>query len=154
MDRGACTPAEVHADGFVVDRRARRTLEVEIDSRTVLEVERSVASVRQRVARFFTIPLSGHEGAGFLRYRLGGLYRRHSDVLLDSVEDFPRRIALVMFLTSAGEECEGGALRIYQPEAFEIVPRAGTLVAFPADLPHEVLPVTAGVRDVVVDWFY
>jgi predicted 2-oxoglutarate/Fe(II)-dependent dioxygenase YbiX len=27
-------------------------------------------------------------------------------------------------------------------------------VAFPADVPHEVLPVTAGVRDVVVDWFY
>jgi len=28
------------------------------------------------------------------------------------------------------------------------------LVAFPSGLPHEVLPVTAGIRDAVVDWFY
>jgi predicted 2-oxoglutarate/Fe(II)-dependent dioxygenase YbiX len=30
----------------------------------------------------------------------------------------------------------------------------GTLVAFASDVLHEVLPVTAGIRDVVVDWFY
>jgi predicted 2-oxoglutarate/Fe(II)-dependent dioxygenase YbiX len=34
------------------------------------------------------------------------------------------------------------------------VPRAGTLVAFPSDVPHEVLPVTSGLRDAVVDWFF
>ena len=154
MELGEGTPAEVHADGFVVDREVRRTLEVDVDSTTAEEVERSITSVCQRVARFFGIPLSRGEGPGFLRYHTGGFYRRHCDVLSDSEEEFPRRISVVMFLTSAGEQCEGGALRIYQPEPFDIAPKAGTLVAFPSDVPHEVLPVTAGVRDVVVDWFF
>ena len=154
MDRGEPTPAEVHANGFVVDRRVRRTLEVEVDSTTVAEVERSIAGVCPRVARFFGIPLSGDEGPGFLRYPAGGFYRRHRDVLSGSGDDFPRRISVVMFLTSAGERCEGGALRIYRPDPFDIAPRAGTLVAFPSEVPHEVLPVTSGVRDVVVDWFF
>ena len=154
MDRGQSSPAEIHADGFVVDSQARRTLEVEVDSTTVAEVERSIASVSERVSRFFGIPLAGDEGPGFLRYPAGGFYRRHRDVLSDSDEDFPRRISVVMFLTSAGERCEGGALRIYQPDPFDIAPKAGMLVAFPSDLPHEVLPVTSGVRDVVVDWFF
>jgi predicted 2-oxoglutarate/Fe(II)-dependent dioxygenase YbiX len=55
----------------------------------------------------------------------------------------------------------GGALRLYgladpgDPAVpFDIVPAAGTLVAFPSDVLHEVLPVTAGVRDAIVDWFY
>jgi predicted 2-oxoglutarate/Fe(II)-dependent dioxygenase YbiX len=59
-----------------------------------------------------------------------------------------------MFLTSAGERCEGGVLRIYHPDPFDIAPKAGTLVAFPSEVPHEVLPVTSGVRDVVVNWFF
>lgn len=154
MDRGESTPAEVRANGFVVDRQVRRTLDVEVDSTTVAEVEHSIASVCERVARFFGLSLSGDEGPGFLRYPAGGFYRRHRDVLSDSGEDFPRRISVVMFLTSAGEMCEGGALRIYQPDPFDIAPKAGTLVAFPSDVPHEVLPVTSGVRDVVVDWFF
>jgi predicted 2-oxoglutarate/Fe(II)-dependent dioxygenase YbiX len=154
MERGDPTPAEIHVEGFVVDREVRRTLEVNVDSATSDEVERSIASVCQRVARFFDIRLSSDEGPGFLRYLAGGFYRRHCDVLSDSDDEFPRRISVVMFLSSAGEQCEGGALRIYQPEAFDMVPKAGTLVAFPADVPHEVLPVTAGVRDVVVDWFF
>jgi predicted 2-oxoglutarate/Fe(II)-dependent dioxygenase YbiX len=154
MERGEPTPAEVHANGFVVDRQVRRTLEVDVDSTTAEEVERSIAGVCKPVARFFGIPLSGDEGPGFLRYLPGGFYRRHCDVLSDADGEFPRCVSVVMFLTSAGEQCEGGALRIYQPEAFDIAPKAGTLVAFPSDVPHEVLPVTAGVRDVVVDWFF
>jgi predicted 2-oxoglutarate/Fe(II)-dependent dioxygenase YbiX len=154
MDRGKSTPAEVHANGFVVDRQVRRTLEVEVDSTTTTEVERSLASVGKRVARFFGIPLSGDEGPGLLRYLPGGFYRRHRDVLSDSGEDFPRRISVVLFLTSAGEQCEGGSLRIYQRETVDIAPRSGLLLAFPSHIPHEVLPITGGVRDVVVDWFY
>jgi predicted 2-oxoglutarate/Fe(II)-dependent dioxygenase YbiX len=36
----------------------------------------------------------------------------------------------------------------------DVVPVAGTLVAFPSHVLHEVLPVTAGIRDAIVDWFY
>jgi predicted 2-oxoglutarate/Fe(II)-dependent dioxygenase YbiX len=154
MERGEPTQAEVHINGFVVDPQVRRTLEVDVDSTIAQEVERAIASACEPVAWFFGIPLSRDEGPGFLRYIAGGFYRRHCDVLSDSDEEFPRRISVVMFLTSAGEQCEGGTLRIYQPEAFDVAPKAGMLVAFPSDVPHEVLPVTAGVRDVIVDWFF
>src|SRR4030095_4643734 len=117
MERGERTPAEVHANGFVVDREVRRTLEVDVDSTTVKEVERSIVSVCERVAQFFGIPLSDDEGPGFLRYVAGGFYRRHCDLLPDSDEEFPRRVSVVMFLTSAGDQCEGGSLRLSRPGA-------------------------------------
>lgn len=143
-------PAEIYSDGYRSDQQARRAYEVEVDDDVIVDVQRALETVRPEVARFFDIPLTGDEGPGFVRYLAGGFYRRHCDVL----DEFPRRISVVLFLTTSGIESEGGALRIYGPDAFDIVPAAGTLVAFPADVPHEVLPVTAGVRDVVVDWFY
>ena len=35
-----------------------------------------------------------------------------------------------------------------------VVPQAGLLVAFSADVLHEVTEVRAGTRDTIVDWFY
>ena len=50
----------------------------------------------------------------------------------------------------------GGELQLYPEgrDAVTITPVAGTLVAFPSDWSHEVLPVTRGTRDVVVDWVH
>lgn len=149
MEQGQASPAEIYVNGYRADQQARRAFDVEVGDTLVEEVQRTIDAIRPEVAQFFGIALTADEGPGFLRYLAGGFYRRHCDVL----DEFPRRVSVVMFLTSVGEECEGGALRIYQPDALDIVPKAGTLIAFPADVPHEVLPVTAGVRDVVVDWF-
>jgi predicted 2-oxoglutarate/Fe(II)-dependent dioxygenase YbiX len=150
IENGHMLPAEIYADGYRSDQQARRAYEVEVGEDVIVDVQHAFDAVRSEVARFFDIPLTGNEGPGFLRYLAGGFYRRHCDIL----DEFPRRISVVLFLTTSGIESAGGALRIYRPDAFDIVPEAGTLVAFPADVPHEVLPVTAGVRDVVVDWFY
>ena len=154
MERGHASPAEVYEDGYRVDEHARRAFDVEIGLEVVDEVQRAIDAIRPEVAQFFDIPLSGDEGPGFLRYAVGGFYRRHCDVAPGWAEDLPRRISVVLFLTTAGEECEGGSLRLYYRRPLDIVPRAGTLVAFAADVPHEVLPVTSGVRDAVVDWFF
>jgi predicted 2-oxoglutarate/Fe(II)-dependent dioxygenase YbiX len=153
MDRGGTSPAEIFADGFVVDEETRRALEVEVADDIIDEVERAIDAVRPQVAQFFGMALSRDEGPGFLRYTRGGFYRAHRDVVPGS-DELARRISIVVFLTSAGEGCEGGSLRLYSGEQVDIPPRAGTLVAFPADVPHEVLPVTDGTRDAVVDWFY
>ena len=52
-------------------------------------------------------------------------------------------------------EFDGGLLRIFERDGeTDVVPQAGTLVAFPADLLHEVTEVRGGTRDTVVDWFY
>jgi predicted 2-oxoglutarate/Fe(II)-dependent dioxygenase YbiX len=154
MERGRGTIAEIYADGYRVDENTRRAFDVDVDADTVEEVQRDIDAVRSKVAQFFGMTLSGEEGPGFLRYEYGGFYRLHCDIAAGLDDSFPRRISIVVFLTSAGCGCEGGSLRLYTPEALEIAPRAGMLVAFPSDIPHEVLPVTAGVRDAVVDWFY
>jgi len=154
MDSGAAMPAEIYADDYCVDEDARRAFEVEVRDDVINEVQHAIGRIRQEIAEFFGIALRGDEGPGFLRYSIGGFYRRHLDVSPEWDERFPRRISVVVFLTSAGEQCEGGALRVYLPEMCDVTPRAGTLVAFPSDLPHEVLPVTSGVRGVIVDWLF
>jgi predicted 2-oxoglutarate/Fe(II)-dependent dioxygenase YbiX len=154
MDQAHASPAEIYADGYRVDRATRDAFDVDISEDMLEEVQRAMNTILPDVARYFRIPLSGDEGPGFVRYVAGGFYRRHCDVESGWDEHFPRRISIVLVLSSVGEDCEGGALRLYRPEPFDIMPRAGTLVAFPSHVPHEVLPVTAGVRDVVVDWFF
>jgi len=154
MDRAPRSPAEIYADGFRVDEAARRAFDVDVGDALIEEVERAIDAARPQVAAFFNVTLSGAEGPGFLRYAPGGFYGAHRDVAPEWEEQFPRRISVVVFLTTAGGECEGGSLRLYCPDAVDIAPRAGMLVAFPSDTPHEVLPVTAGVRDAIVDWFY
>jgi SM-20-related protein len=166
MDAGVFEAAEVYRDGYIVDEAVRRTLDVSVDTDVVALVEHLLDETRPEVARFFGIPLRASEGPGFLRYRQGGFYRPHHDIGGGPDDDFPRRVSLVLFLTDGGPgpgdgRCQGGALRLHgvrgdgrENERFDIVPEMGTLVAFPSDVLHEVLPVTAGIRDVVVDWFY
>lgn len=153
MDRGHASRAEIYADGYRVEDAARCAFEVDVDETVVDEVHRSLGAFRPEVEQFHGVPLPGQEGPGFVRYQCGGFYRRHRDVV-PGHDEFPRLISVIVFLTTAGVEFEGGALRIYGGRMHEILPRAGTLIAFPSDVPHEVLPVTAGVRDAIVDWFY
>ena len=165
MDRGVDSPAEIWTDGYQVDERVRRAIDVEVDPATVAEVEHALADARPRIADFFGMPLIGQEGPGFLRYPCGGHYRLHCDTAPQWSGEFLRRISVVLFLSSAGKgdgaAGEGGSLRLHSwPDGHEkslpldIPPVIGTLVAFPSTIPHEVLLVTAGIRDAVVDWFY
>lgn len=165
MDQGRASCAEIYAGGYRIDEDVRRAFEIDVDDGTIDEVRRAIEGVRSRVSRFFEMSLAADEGPGFLRYTTGGHYRLHRDVAADWDADFPRRISLVVFLTTAGGagagRCEGGSLRLLgaendqaDPAPLDIPPAAGTLVAFPSTLLHEVLPVTAGVRDAIVDWFY
>ena len=165
MDLASGAPAEIFLDEYVVDEDVRRTFDVDVDTATILEVEETLESVRHELSAFFGCSLTRTEGPGFLRYPTGGFYRAHRDRPDhdDAETDLPRRVSVVLFLTTAGAHsdahCEGGALRLYAPQDpvtawLDIQPVAGTLVAFPSTLLHEVLPVTDGVRDAIVDWFY
>jgi predicted 2-oxoglutarate/Fe(II)-dependent dioxygenase YbiX len=166
IDRGRAECAEIYDDGYVVDEQVRKTYDVDVEPAIVGEVEHALAGVRADVSRFFGTVLTGTEGPGFLRYPPGGFYRAHRDRLENPGDEFPRRISVVLFLSSAAAgpgdgRCEGGALRLYggadpgdDAIPLDIAPVAGTLVAFPSEVLHEVLPVTAGVRDAIVDWFY
>ncbi len=162
MDRGSAAPAEIiHDGGYVVDRRVRHVLDIEVAEETLKAVEAKVTAARAEVASFFGLSLSRSEGPGFLRYRPGGFYRRHRDRSSNTAAIGERLVSLVVFLNSGNDGADpegfgGGALRLYPREGappVDVQPRAGLIVAFPADMPHEALTVTGGVRDVVVDWY-
>ncbi len=163
MDRGSMEAAEFYDGQYIVADSVRRSFDVDVDPLTLDWIRRALIPARTLASAFFRVGLSHSEGAGLLRYPAGGFYRPHRDVMPGSAGQRQRRIAMVIFLNSAGEDepFAGGELRLHggdggsgrEAEPLEIVPRCGTLVAFPAARVHEVLPVTRGARDVVVDWF-
>jgi predicted 2-oxoglutarate/Fe(II)-dependent dioxygenase YbiX len=162
MDAGVIEDAEI-LDGDIAQRDdIRRALSVEIDPSSVEEIEALLDGRREAIAKFFRTELADREGAGFLRYRSGGFYAPHVDRAdIDAWPGAARRaIAVVAFLNGSREsepegEFSGGILRLYADDGdVEVKPRRGQLVAFPADLLHEVTEVIDGTRDAIVDWFY
>jgi len=163
MDSGAHVPAEILRDSIDVERDARRAIEVDVPDEVIARVESRLDACRDDVAWFYGLSLHGREGAGFLRYASGGFYGPHVDrAEVPSWPDAARRaITVVLFLNSSCEaeargDFSGGRLRLFPSgaDAVEIIPRRGTLVAFPASIAHEVTPVSGGARDAVVDWYY
>lgn len=94
----------------------------------------------------------------------------HRDVAENSqVSDYvrERKISAVLFLNRAGESLDdssfaGGALTLYglldnsrsKKYGFPIIAEEGLLVAFNANLVHEVTPVTHGARYSIVSYYF
>lgn len=143
------------ADTSRIDVQYRRAEYIEVDAGIRHLVEQKLEDARKLLAAD-SGSLGRREGVGFLRYRAGGFYKPHRD--RGRVPSWPgaarRRLSVLLFLNSEGEDFEGGQLRLFEPERRDIIPVAGALVAFPSAWLHEVTPVQSGIRDVIVDWFY
>jgi PKHD-type hydroxylase len=83
-----------------------------------------------------------------LEYENTGFYGTHLDTGTGVTSR--RKISLVVFLTPP-EEYDGGEL-ILKPWFTPVVPTQGTIVFFPSYIPHEITPVTRGVRHTLVSW--
>ena len=169
MDRGIAGPAEVLDSEIVLDDGVRRVSDIEVDRVTLAAVERKLESARAPIEAYHGGPIAEREGPSFLRYAPGGFYRRHCDQAAAAAwpDAARRQVSLVIFLNSSRpvpqpNEFSGGELVMFPEESpdspagepMRIVPVEGSLVAFRAATAHEVRPVAAGVRDVIVDWFY
>jgi predicted 2-oxoglutarate/Fe(II)-dependent dioxygenase YbiX len=163
MDGGDVEQAEVLAGGIRSDGQARIASLVEPPRNLVTGIEAKLDTCRERVAQALGISLGEREGAGFVRYPAGGFYRPHRDRGNDPQwkAAVRRAAALVVFLNTSrahGREGEfaGGILRLHLPQqgTIDVLPEAGLLVAFPADVLHEVTDVRDGTRDTIVDWYY
>ena len=164
MDAGVPEPAEVLDDAIEVQEEVRRASEIEVPDVVLVMVDECLDAMRDSIATFYQLTLLSREGSSFLRYETGGFYKPHVDRA--HVPSWPatarRQVTTVLFLDSSREVepaggFSGGLLRLFPDDAtvpIEIAPKRGTLVAFPADVRHEVTRVTAGRRDTVVDWFY
>jgi predicted 2-oxoglutarate/Fe(II)-dependent dioxygenase YbiX len=162
MDRGQVEQAEILRGGVRQEPTVRVAALVDPDSGVIRFVESALDACRDRVSEALGLPLGDREGAGFIRYPAGGFYRPHRDRGDDpGWEAAARRsVALVLFLNTSRAsglpgEFDGGLLRLLFADAdVDVVPEAGLLVAFPADVLHEVTAVCDGTRDAVADWFY
>ena len=163
MDAGTAEEAEVLADGFERQEDVRRATQIDVAETVLATVDAALDAMRIPIASFYGLVLEAREGAGFLRYETGGFYLPHVDRA--QVPSWPlterRQITIVLFLESSCEAepsggFRGGILRLFPDEGdpIDVIPTGGTLVAFPAAMPHEVIRVTSGRRDTVVDWFY
>lgn len=160
MDDGDADAAEIVQSGFSVDTQARHAFDVTIDPDWQARVDQALRTAWPQLLEHFGLTAVESLGSGCLRYPPGGRYGRHRDRdagFGSLIED--RRVSLIVWLNAAGTttdrgDFEGGMLRLYPAgrPPIEITPTTGALVAFPSDWLHEVLPVTRGTRDVVIDW--
>jgi predicted 2-oxoglutarate/Fe(II)-dependent dioxygenase YbiX len=83
-----------------------------------------------------------------LEYQHTGFYGTHVDLGVGEISH--RKLTMIAFLTPP-DEYEGGELML-KPAQYTVPQPQGALVIFPAWIPHEVKPVTAGIRRSLVTW--
>ena len=152
--------------GHVYDR-VRRASRLELPPAITEFVTRRLLEHKETIERHFSISLNACEEPQFLRYDLGDFFVPHQDGntgLLRLTSDAERKISVVIFLNRQSDDADagtysGGSLkfsdyRAQQPfSEFELPVRRGMLVAFRAELTHEVTPVTRGQRYSIVSWY-
>ena len=162
MDAGWAEPAEILDEGVRSQVDVRLASSIEVEDALLSYVEAQLNRQRGIIGEFFGLPLTSREGTSFLRYPSGGFYKPHRDFGRDAAwpDAARRQVAVVVFLNGsravdAAGEFSGGTLQLYvDRDPIDIHPRRGLLVAFHADVLHQVTTVHDGTRDTIVDWFY
>ena len=133
--------AKVRRDHTVSDPDLNRTIKDLIARRVLPEIEKAFA---YRVTHLEVFKIACYEAEA------GGHFRPHRDNV--SVSSAHRRFAMTLNLNTGSYE--GGQLRFleYGPDLYS--PAAGDAVVFSCSLLHEVLPVTAGRRYVLLAFLY
>jgi SM-20-related protein len=144
---------------------ARRATEIAIPSTTRAAVVRLLEREQPRIEAHFGRPLDGCEMPQFLRYGPGDYFVAHQDGNTPLVHDESRfrKVSVVIFLSEQSEQPRpgtfcGGSLVLYGPRSgpdlqIALAPAPGTLVAFPSETTHEVMPITHGERLSIVSWY-
>ena len=160
-------PATVlsQAPGGTSRPQIRRTTRLAPPVATRERVTRLLLQRAAELARHFGRELAECEEPQFLRYREGDFFVAHQDGNTPGIHDQSRfrKISAVIFLSVQAQEpapdCYGGgALVLHGPYSgptlrVPLAPAPGTLVCFPAETTHEVMPVTHGERFTIASWF-
>jgi len=107
-------------------------------------------------ARYFRFDLSGLANFQYALYGgpEGGHFDWHKDYGRDPSDpgQEPRKLTLSLQLSEAADY-EGCELQVRGGNQIDVAPRTrGTLVAFPANVLHQVTPIRSGVRRALVVW--
>jgi SM-20-related protein len=110
--------------------------------------------LKPRIEAHFGRQLDGFEEPQFLRYGPGDYFVAHQDGNTPLVHDESRfrKVSVVIFV-STPQAFRGGSLVVHTEPPVTFAPVPGTLLAFPAETTHEVLPITHGERLSIVSWY-
>jgi predicted 2-oxoglutarate/Fe(II)-dependent dioxygenase YbiX len=104
-------------------------------------------AIQQYKKRFPLCNIEEDSGYELLKYKEGQFYVQHTD----SFKDRPRAVSCSFALN---DDYEGGEWAFFDRKKIMKVPK-GAAVMFPANFmyPHEIMPVTKGVRYSIITWF-
>jgi SM-20-related protein len=168
LSAAAAAPAAVYGRGAAgaVDERMRRAARLAPSRQTAELVRSRLSDFMPRAGEHFGMTLAGCEEPQFLRYRAGDFFVAHQDGgtgLLRSPRE-ARRVSILIFLSRQAGEADGGDYRggslvftDWRPGSrrapFSLAGEPGALVAFRAEITHEVTPVTSGERLSIACWY-
>src|SRR5579864_6955935 len=129
---------------------------VERNSQTDMLYRRVEEAVLALNARYFRFDLSGLASFQYALYGGpdGGHFDWHKDYGRDPADPArePRKLTLSLQLSDPAD-FEGCELQVRAGNKIDVAPKArGTLVAFPANVLHQVTPIRRGVRKSLVVW--
>lgn len=140
----------------------RRAWEVELPDDLHDRIVARLGAIHADLETFFQLALEPCEAVAALRYPPGSFYRTHRDrgAEPDRYQLHRRAVSIVVFVNAAlppDAAFGGGALRLHEVAGapsglYDILPEAGTIVAFPSWQLHEVTPVEWGTRLSLVTW--
>jgi PKHD-type hydroxylase len=118
--------------------------------------QRMEEAILQLNARFFRFDLSG---LAMFQYALyggaeGGHFEWHKDYGRDPSDpgQEPRKLTVSLQLSEASDY-EGCDLQLRAGHQIDTAPRTrGTVIAFPANVLHQVTPIRSGIRRALVAW--
>ena len=94
----------------------------------------------------------GYSAIRFNRYSLGQTMQKHCDHIHDMFDGEKKGIPVLSIIGILNDDYEGGELSFFGDKKIDI--KKGDLLIFPSNFlyPHEVTPVTKGVRYSYVSW--
>jgi PKHD-type hydroxylase len=153
----ALEKAELSGGGYGYDNiRSTKVAWVPRDTRTENLYRRMEEAVLQLNAQYFRFDLSGLANLQYAVYggTEGGHFDWHKDYGRDASDPHqePRKVTLSLQLSEAGDY-EGCELQVRGGHQIDTAPKTrGTLIAFPANVLHQVTPIRSGIRRSLVAW--
>jgi predicted 2-oxoglutarate/Fe(II)-dependent dioxygenase YbiX len=151
-----------------LDAEQRRSGAPDIGAGTLTAIADRLKQIAPDLERHFAVPLTKLQRPQLFKYVVGDFFKPHVDGGGEGGPEYirERRVSVVVFLNDESDEARpgtysGGELTFYHvldDEHFRncglpLKGEEGLLVAFRADVPHEVTAVTRGQRFTIVSWF-
>ena len=97
--------------------------------------------------------LEDHEQTQIAKYEDGGHYNWHTDeTFYQRNRGYHRKVSSVLFLSDPATYTGGEFLFDSVNGGDKVEANAGTLICFPSEIRHKVMPVTEGVRYSLASW--